>query len=329
MKALITALMLPLTAGLLLGCSGKEEDTESTGGPELSASHESLEFGSVDFGLGAGLQITIANVGDEPLTISSAGATSPWRVDTEIPETFEPGDSLGVNIGFLGAERGDLEGSFTLTSNDPTTPELVIPLTATVSSPPTVFVTIEPSKEVYSDTTLEAFVEVGGGDDSNLELTYSWLVDDLLIDQVVNPTLPGTAHFDKHQTVRIVVTPRVGDIILDNTQDEVTVLNSPPSDPVIFVVPDDPEIGEDFVCEVDVESVDVDPEDAKTLDYSFEWTLNDMPSTVTPSTTYFIGDTIPGNQTEIGQRWTCTLTVTDGDGISSEPQSFEVRISGD
>jgi len=328
MKALITALTLPLAAALLSGCGGKDDDTGGTLGPELSTSHEALDYGSVDFGLSSGQQLTVANVGDEPLTISAASVTSPWTLDTELPDTFEPGDSLGVNIGFLGEERGDLEGSFTLNSNDPTRPELVIPLTATVNSPPAVYVSIEPAKEVYTDTIVEAVLDVGGGDTSNLEVAYSWLVDDSLISEVGNPSLPGEAHFNKHQEVRVVITPRVGDIFLDTDQATVTVLNTPPEDPSIQLLPMEPDPGEDLLCDVEVPSVDVDPEDAETLQYVFEWILDDKPYTGIPSTTSYPGDTISGSELIVGQKWDCTLTVTDGDGESTEPQTDTVRVFG-
>ena len=66
--------------------------------------------------------VLLMSVGDAPLVIDSAGVTGEWFSiveGLEFPITLDPGDSVGVQVGFAPEEEGDFTGLLTVASNDP------------------------------------------------------------------------------------------------------------------------------------------------------------------------------------------------------------------
>lgn len=331
MKALMTPLLTLAGAGLLLGgatgCSGKGDDTGGGGpSPELATSHEAMDFGLQPYGVASGMSLTIANVGADTLTLDSVAVTDPWSIEDEVPGSLEAGESAGLTIAFVADNRGTNEGEVVIRSNDPTRPELVIPLSADVDTPPELTLFLDPP-EAFTDTVLEAAVNVSG-DSTYLDLGYSWQVDGSVISGAADSQLDGVTHFNKHQTVRVTVTPLVGVVYLDSLSTEITIDNTPPEAPEVAWSSLTPDPGvDDLQCVIDEEAYDADPEDADSLVYSFVFQVDGVDYTDAVATDR-PGDTIPAEDLGRSQEWTCTVTAIDGDGAETEPVTVALETGG-
>ncbi len=85
---------------------------------------------------------------------------------------------------------------------------------------------------------------------------------------------------------------------------EATVKDSKPSAPQVAVEPEPARRGEDLLCRVVGESTDVD---ADVVTYTYAWTRNGKPSPAGPTPA-----SISGAKIAKGERWTCTVTPSDG-----------------
>jgi len=99
--------------------------------PTIAASPTSLDFGDVALGDSAELELTIQNIGDEPLIVSSVASDDPAFVPDETSFVIAAGEDDVVVVTFTPAALGDVAGTLTLSSDDPVTPELAVPLSAT------------------------------------------------------------------------------------------------------------------------------------------------------------------------------------------------------
>jgi hypothetical protein len=108
----------------------------------------------------------------------------------------------------------------------------------------------------------------------------------------------------------------------------VTVQNATPSVPSIAVYPLVPEAGiDDIDCTVLVPSVDADPTDVLT--YNFSWTLDGLLWTgLVASTGAYVGNRIPASITADDQIWECSVVTTDDDPVpaSSAPAVASVEV---
>lgn len=87
----------------------------------------------------------------------------------------------------------------------------------------------------------------------------------------------------------------------------VVIGNTPPTAPVVEVVPGAPYAGDALLCVVNSASHD-DDDDAVT--YSMSWTVDSAPWAATTSSAW-PGDGIPSGQTASGELWTCSATPFD------------------
>ncbi len=319
--------MLALSATLLLGC-GKGDDTGGDGAtaPELATSHDAMDFGVQPYGVASAQSLTVANVGEEVLSLESVTATEPWAIDEEVPSELDPGASVGLTISFIAESRGTNEGEVTILSDDPARPELRIPLSAEVDTPPELSLVLDPP-EAFTDTVLEATVGVTG-EESYLDLGYSWQVNSSLVNGAEGPQLDGLDHFNKGDVVRVTVSPLVGVVHLDPLSAELTVKNSPPQAPKITWSSLSPQPGtDDLQCVIDEEATDADPEDAGALIYQFVWQV-DGEDYLDAVATDLTGDTVPTEDLGRSQEWTCTVTAIDGDGAETEPVTIALETQG-
>lgn len=97
---------------------------------ELQVDPPTYDFGTLEVGDLASATITVSNVGDGPLTISSLDWT-PSDADmaladagqlTATPAVLGPGEAAEVTITYSPSAAGPDEGSLLITSDDPTTP---------------------------------------------------------------------------------------------------------------------------------------------------------------------------------------------------------------
>ena len=95
-------------------------------------------------------------------------------------------------------------------------------------------------------------------------------------------------------------------------------VDTPPGTPKVVILPVDPTTGEDLQAVVSP-APDVDPGEAATQTYSYEWLLNGQP---TPQT----GATLPASLTEPAQTWTVRVRAHDTAG-AGKPGQASVTIA--
>ena len=100
-------------------------------------------------------------------------------------------------------------------------------------------VTLTP-EEVYTNDTVTAVVTASDPDGDTLSYRYAFYVDDVNVQDGSSNTLDGVVHFDKGQSIRVEAT--VSDAESDDTASAgpVTVLNSPPTAPVVSITVEQP-----------------------------------------------------------------------------------------
>jgi hypothetical protein len=89
----------------------------------------SLSFGSIAVGSPANLSLTLANTGTAPITGVALVATGDYAITVPCAlTTLAPGGSCGVTVTFTPTKTGADNATLTVTSSDPTSPD-VVPLT--------------------------------------------------------------------------------------------------------------------------------------------------------------------------------------------------------
>ena len=221
----------------------------------------------------------------------------------------------------VGYSRGDIV-QCTATSNDGTEDGNNASGSATIeNSPPSVSnITISPSAPVYA-STLSASYTTGDIDGDSVSVTYAWFVDGAQVS--TSPSIPVASYAVKGDTLRVELVP---DDSLDTgtagLSGNVTVRNTAPSDPALELT-ETPVAGlDELICEIVVESTDVDTADI--ISYRFSWEADGRPypddfgSAVGPTTTTFTDDTIPAQDNTFATTWTCFVSADDGTDLSNE-----------
>jgi hypothetical protein len=95
-----------------------------------------VDFDTVFVGQSKRRAVTLINEGHEPLEVLSIAAEPAEFAPLETALVLAPGDQASVSIDFSPLAPGPYSGTLTVTSNDPDTPRLVIPLDALAAEPP-------------------------------------------------------------------------------------------------------------------------------------------------------------------------------------------------
>ncbi|MCO4770493.1 MAG: hypothetical protein KDA24_10730 [Deltaproteobacteria bacterium] len=248
---------------------------------------------------------------DQGLTTDLAGATLSWSLDGVAA------GATGPTLGSAATTRGQqwrvavTVGSATVESE---------PVTIGNSPPSITEVQLSPA-EPGSDETIEVLVAgwVDADDDPRSYL-FEWMVEGQILEGESESTLqPGAYARDDALSVR--VTPDDGfEFGAPLTSSSVTVGNGAPFAPTVAITPAEPSPGQDdLVCVVDTSSA-ADP-DGDSCTYDVRWILDGAafpdpanPGGPEPTTTTLAGDTIPANETEVDQNWTCRVVANDGTG---------------
>jgi len=192
------------------------------------------------------------------------------------------------------------------------------------TAPEVVSVTLTPAS-VYTEDTVTATVTTSDADGDSVSVSYVWKVDGAVVSGETGATLDGSDHFDKGETITVVVTPTDGSTEGDSmTSDGVTVLNTAPTEPDVDMSPDDATDSDDLVCEVSSDSTDADGD---AISYSIGWTVDDADYDGSTSTTTVSGDTVPSSAVSEGETWTCSVTPNDGED-NGEAGTASVTIDG-
>ena len=220
--------------------------------------------------------------------------SSHWSRDNEVFCTVTPYD---------GSEYGAPVSSNTVTISN-TVPEITS-------------VTVSPSSPTTNES-LTASVSTHDEDGDSVSVSYVWLVDGSPASGAFGNTLSGETYFDKHQEIAVEVTPSDNEGAgTSATSDSVTAVNSAPGPPQVNINPNSAEPGVDeLVCRVDLDSED---DDDDSISYSFSWQVEDQDypdefsSAAGPTTTTFTDDTVPAEDTTLGDHWSCIVVPNDGE----------------
>jgi len=185
------------------------------------------------------------------------------------------------------------------------------------SLPKIVLVTITPDSP---DSSTSLGVEVAGWEDPDGDApvySYRWSVDSGTVGDDV--AVLESAHFVRGQQVVVEVTPSDGeDSGLPVSSEAVTIGNSAPTSPRIAVLPIHPIAAQDeLLCLLLQDSVDPDND---PVSYSVEWIVdgtsypdgNSSAGWTGPTTTTIDSDTVPAEDGEADQDWTCSMAASDG-----------------
>ena len=186
------------------------------------------------------------------------------------------------------------------------------------NSPPSidgVDITPDPA---YTDDTLTATPYGWSDADSDSEgYTYQWQKWNGASWQDISGETSNTLdpdNFVKGDQIKVICTPFDGEDYGASEEDTITISNSPPSAPVVDVIPASPLTTDDLVCIIVTPSVDPDGD---TVTYTYEWYKNDI---LQPE---YTTNTVPASATTVGDVWKCVVTPHGSDG---PPDEDEVTI---
>ena len=191
----------------------------------------------------------------------------------------------------------------------------------TLPTAPTVVVTPDPAVTT-DDLTCTITVESSDPDADTIYYTYVWY-EGITIIQTTGPITGLTdtllaSETENGETYRCVVTPNDGTGDGLTGEDQVTIGDSPPTQPVVDVTPDIPLTIDDLVCTITTQSFDPD---GNSITYTYEW-FEDSVSIKTTSGISSLTDTLSSTFTEEGKVYMCVVTPNDGtlDGPSDEDE---------
>jgi hypothetical protein len=141
--------------------------------PVISVSPTSIDFGSVRGGNTATQRVTISNQGAENLVITQiTNPNDPFSILSKpaTPLTITPGSSVDLTVQFLPPGIGRFGGSFTISSNDPTTPFVTVTLAGTGTSTPVPNLSIDPAVIDFPNGSSVTTLEIKNTGDADLLL---------------------------------------------------------------------------------------------------------------------------------------------------------------
>ena len=120
------------------GGGGDDTGTGTGDGSDIRVTPAGYDFGRVDVGDTASLDLLVENVGTGPLELLShelAGDGASFALGSASSSVVEPGASVVLPVAFHPAVPGELSDTLMLTSNDPDEPQLEVALTGTGVGP--------------------------------------------------------------------------------------------------------------------------------------------------------------------------------------------------
>ncbi len=152
-------------------------------------------------------------------------------------------------------------------------------------------------------------------DGDRVEFTYRWRVEGQPLETDA-PRL-SSEEFVKGDLVECSVTPNDGRDSGRPFPISTRVVNTAPDAPIVAIEPGAPEAGDALVCRVDEESIG--DRDGDPVTVRIDWTADgsrypdDFRKARGPQQTDRPGDTVPADDVALGRRWTCQVTVNDGE----------------
>lgn len=163
----LNPITLIVSLGLLAACSSAVPTTAEVSpppasptrqgalplvGPTLEVFPNSLHFGDQRVNTtSAPQQVTLRNTGTEDLFISDSSINAPFTVSPAGPLAVAPGGFQELSVTFSPTARGTIEGTLTLSTNDPATPRVTILLAGQGVTP----VEVSPSALDFGDQRVD------------------------------------------------------------------------------------------------------------------------------------------------------------------------------
>ena len=145
-------------------------------------------------------------------------------------------------------------------------------------------------------------------DGDSVTYRYEWYKDGVFQPEL-NANNVSAALTIKGQVWKCIVIPNDGVAEGPSGEDSVTILNSPPTRPVVDVTPDSPDTTDELTCTIITPSYDLDGD---AITYRYDWYKNCV--------WQFTGETVLSLLTSKGETWKCLVTPNDGteDGASGK-----------
>jgi hypothetical protein len=193
-------------------------------------------------------------------------------------------------------------------------------VSTTINTTPTLSgVALEPAVPSRAAPLLAIRGDTADADGDPVDLRYAWRVDGALIVDAQEGTL-DPSHFAKGQTVEVLVTPYDGLEFGISVGATTTISNALPTAPRARLTAS-PKDTDAVICAVDVPSLDADGD---PLTYAFTWRKNG--DAFTGASHEATSSTVPHTATASGDRFGCTLTVSDGTA-TAQSTSLEAEVS--
>lgn len=178
---------------------------------------------------------------------------------------------------------------------------------------------------IYTNDVISLIIDSNDVDGDNIVHYIRWYVDGVLVKEGYGDNLDGAQHFDKNAQIIIEVTPNDGSIDgLIVLSSSFTVLNSPPEEPTLEILPAEvlPN-ADDLLCQ----STALTDADGDAVSYQISWHINGALWLGNTSTNVLNDDTILAADTSDGDTWKCGIDVTDSDNVTISAESDDITIS--
>jgi hypothetical protein len=196
-----------------------------------------------------------------------------------------------------------------VTAHDGETTGNTVSTSVTITNGPPEIISVTLPAMAYTNDTIMATVIANDGDGDAITLGYDWSVNGKPVG-VSGNSLDGTLYFSKADEISVEVVANDG--VLSSPSFSMigpTILNTPPTAPVLAFSPSVPEAEvDDMVCLIATPSVDADGD---TISYEFSWLEDGFPFEGMTDTTVYSSDTISSVETYLHEEWTCDVTPSD------------------
>lgn len=175
---------------------------------------------------------------------------------------------------------------------------------------------------VYTNTNIGLSIVTYDADFDTVSLDYDWTLNGSAYGSSTTTMIPSS-EFARGDTFAVTVTPNDGTTDGASESASGTVQNSPPTEPGISLSPSRPDSDDDLLCNRTSLSTDADLD---TLTYTWSWKKDGVAWTGGTATTTNAGDTIRATNTSDGDKWECTISVSDG--IDTSTNSVTADLGG-
>jgi hypothetical protein len=160
----------------------------------------------------------------------------------------------------------------------------------------------------YTNDTLTAVPSGYADDDGDAAgYHYQWSVNGSAVAGQTNSTLTG-AYFVRGDEVRVQITAWDGyEEGASLTSGALTISNSTPTVPGVDLTPVYPEPDDALICSVSSASTDLDGD---AITYTYAWSVDGVPTGLSSTS-------VAASYTSDGERWTCSVTASDGTSTSA------------